>query len=125
MVDGNTSIVRNADRDGEKGGEDWLAFTLSVPVDLDLFSKELASAAELDAPPGIIGEGSPHRASEKDQVTLWIEGDLNANTVRAVVNKHEVPLNEREQLVKKALAGKKFTDEEMQKAVRFLLIGKR
>ncbi len=119
-------ITRLKDRDGDKGSEDSLAFTLRKPIDLATFGQEMVEALGLDSEPGIVAEGSLANASSKDPVVLWImDPDINSNALKSIVNAHVLPVSEMGVLVEKALSGEDLDDAEMQKAIRLLLISRR
>lgn len=117
-----SAIKRLPERDGEKG-EGFPAFVLTKPVDLGKVGVEIAEAMEWDEVPGIMAEGTLSRATPKTPVVVWIMNpDVDATKVRSVVAKHELPLNEWDELVIKAQAGEDLTEEESQKALRMLLL---
>jgi hypothetical protein len=58
---------------------------------------------------------------------IWVlAGDLEVNTnkVKSVVDHHELPRSEYNDLVTKAQTGQDFTPEETQKILRIVLLGR-
>ena len=112
------------DRDGEKWeGEEYPAFRITKPIDLDTLGKELAEAHGWDSVPGIISEGKASIASEKTPVVVWIMDEgVDTNKVKSVVSNHEIPADKYGAFVAKAVSGEDFTDEEIQEALRHILL---
>lgn len=122
MAEKAVQIKRDKDRDGEHG-EESVAFILTKPVDLGLLGEEIKEAQELEEVPGIVTEGTVSRATAKNPVTLWVlDPDVDATKLRGIVSKHELPLNEFEALALKAQDGEKLTEDEIQTALRLLLL---
>lgn len=117
-------IKRNAKRDGEYG-DSSVAFTLTSPVDLARLEGELSSAMNWRKDAGFISEGPADRASAKNPVDLWVlRDDVDATTLRQVVADHD-PTPEPNlllELVDKAREGEDLTDDEVQTALRGLLL---
>lgn len=118
--------TRLPSRDGEKG-EGSVAFKVTKPVDLDSLGRELVESHGWERGLGLISEGSASKAGPKTPAVIWVlAGDLEVNTnkVKSVVDHHELPRSEYNDLVTKAQTGQDFTPEETQKILRIVLLGR-
>lgn len=125
------------DRDGE-AGEGSRAFTLTKPFDPEALDAELSAKMGWRKHSGLVAEGLPAEASEDDPVTVWVlrGEDVDVTDFRSVVNAHDhVAVGEAkaqaaaphgdvlESLREKMGSGEDLDPDEVQQALRALLLG--
>lgn len=121
--------VRAKDRDDEHPG--W-AFQFTSPVDISQLSDELAAAGPR---PDLVAEGRPSEASDTAPLIVWVDVE-SPDSIAGIIKKHSPIEDESEdtskdeamqaelaevESIKKLLSKDELSDEDRDRALRFLL----
>ena len=107
-------------RDNERG-EGRRAYALTDPVELATLAGEIGNAKKGE-PPVFVCEGDPASASEEAPVTLWVPKGLSEKRLVDALAKHRPAPHPLEALLARARSDDAFTPDELQAAVKALLL---
>lgn len=123
-----THAKRHKERDDE-AGEGSLCFLLTKPVTLHVLDTEITAEMGWRKNAGLVVEGDALAAAEDHPVAIWVlRTDVDPNAVKRVVTAHQevegptFESTELDALRQKVSAGDALDADEVQAAVRLLLL---